>query len=125
MPKKILVIDDEPHIVKIIASRLKASGYEVVTAADGEEALKKTLRECPDLVLVDILMPKMDGYTYVKEVRKNPDIKNTPIIVLTAKDKMKDLLAAEGVSGYLVKPCRGEELLKMVKDVLPESKDKE
>ena len=70
-------------------------------------------------------MPKMDGYTYVKEVRKNPDIKNTPIIVLTAKDKMKDLLAAEGISGYLVKPCRGEELLKMVKDVLPESKDKE
>ncbi|MBN3039116.1 MAG: response regulator [Candidatus Omnitrophica bacterium] len=109
---KILVIDDEPDIIKVLISRLQANGYEVVSATNGEEGLERFQKENPDLIVLDILMPQMDGYTFVKRLKKaDGDI---PIIVLTAKSGMKDLFAIEGITDYVVKPFNADELLKKI-----------
>ena len=114
MRKKILVIDDEKDIVKLLESRLKANHYEVVTAFDGEEGLEKLKKEKPDLVILDIFMPKTDGYTFVREYKTIVDVKSVPIIVLTAKERMRDLFKMEGVADYILKPFMAEELLEKV-----------
>ncbi len=115
--KKILIIDDEPDIVKIIQKQFMASHYEVITALDGEEGLEKAEREKPDLIILDIMMPKMDGYTFTRELHTkiSSGRVTTPIIVLTAKEKMQDLFEIEGVKEYIVKPFDPAELLEKVK----------
>lgn len=113
--KKILVIDDEPELVKMVKMRLEANNYEVITALDGQEGLEKTRSEKPDLILLDILMPNKDGYTFVKEVKVDESIKHIPIIVLTAKPGMKDLFGIEGIKDYIVKPFEDKELLEKIK----------
>ena len=118
--KKILLIDDNRNIVTMLSNRLRLNEYEVVTAYDGEEGLEKVLKETPDLIIVDVIMPKMDGYTFVKHVKANQSINHIPIIVLTSKDKIKDLLQTEGVRGYIIKPCRSEDLLEVVSKCLKE-----
>ncbi|MFH1783686.1 MAG: response regulator [bacterium] len=124
MGKKILVVDDEPHIVKLIVTRLQANGYEVFTGTNGEEALEVARKERPDLILMDVLMPVMDGYTFVKTAKGDNDIKDIPVIILSAKDRMSELFKAEGIKDFLVKPCRAEELLKVVDAYLkPSSPD--
>ena len=82
MDKKILIVDDEKNIVDIIAFNLKKEGYQIIKAADGEEGVQKAMEENPDLILLDIMMPKMDGYEACKKIREK---KNTPIIMLTAR----------------------------------------
>ena len=110
---KILVIDDEPHIVELLRSRLQAHGYDVVTAANGKEGLERVQQENPDLIILDILMPAMDGYTFVRRLRK--DGQQIPVIVLTGQGAMRDLFAVEGVNDYMVKPFKSEELLEKIK----------
>lgn len=112
MGKKVMVVDDEPDILKVIQTRLEASGYETILASNGEEALKVIGNTKPDLILLDILMPKMDGYTFLREVKKRRV--NVPIIVLTAKSAMKDLFEIEGVKDYIVKPFDSAELIKKI-----------
>lgn len=109
--KKILIVDDEPELVEMLRMRLEASDYEVVSANDGEEGLQKTKSEKPDLVVLDIMMPKKDGYTFVKEMKTDKTTKHIPVIVLTAKTKMQDLFEMEGVKDYVVKPFESKELL--------------
>ena len=87
MDRKILIVDDEKNIVDIIAFNLKKEGYTVITAADGEEGVQKAMEENPDLILLDIMMPKMDGYEVCKKIREK---KNTPIIMLTARAEELD-----------------------------------
>lgn len=120
MSKKILVIDDDPHIVELLKNRLVACSYQVVTAQDGEAGLEQVEKENPDLIIVDVLMPRMDGYTFVRTLRRQDASRNIPVIVLTAKDKMKDLFELEGVKDYMVKPYRPEELMKKVRSNLGE-----
>lgn len=115
MSKKILVIDDEPDFLMVMEMRLRSQGYEAIIASEGDEGLKKAKTRQPDLILLDIMMPKMDGYTFVLELKKMESLKNTPIIVLTAKDKMEDIFKLEGVSDYLLKPCDEEELLAKIR----------
>ncbi len=115
MSKKILIIDDDPNIVELLKRRLLASQYLVVTASNGEDGLAEVKAEKPDLIIVDVLMPKMDGYTFVRMLRREEDVRNIPVIVLTAKDKMKDLFEMEGVKDYIVKPYRPEDLMEKVK----------
>lgn len=115
MSKKILVIDDDPNIVELLKRRLTASQYIVVTASNGEEGLQQVSAEKPDLIIVDVLMPKMDGYTFVRTLRRDDEYRGLPVIVLTAKDKMKDLFELEGVKDYIVKPYRPEDLMEKVK----------
>lgn len=113
--KRILVIDDEPELVAMIKLRLEASDYDMLSAGDGEEGMTMAKKEKPDLIILDIMMPKKDGYTFVKEKKIDPEIKDIPVIILTAKTKMKDLFEIEGVSDYLVKPFEANELLEKVK----------
>lgn len=114
MKKKVLVIDDDPNIVELIKNRLSVNGYQVVTAYDGEQGLEQVSAEKPNLVIVDVLMPKMDGYTFVRTLRKQEETRELPVIVVTAKDKMRDLFELEGIRDYLIKPYQSEDLLMKV-----------
>jgi CheY-like chemotaxis protein len=114
MAKKILVIDDEPHILKMVKSRLEANNYEVVVAFDGVGGLEKVASEKPDLVISDIMMPKMHGYEFVKKIKADPATKDIPVIMISIKEKMKDLFELEGVADFIVKPFTPEELLTKV-----------
>lgn len=114
---KILVADDEVSIRQIVEARLKMAGYEVVTAADGAEAVELVKSEQPSLIVLDIMMPKMDGLQVCREVRKNL---TTPIIMLTAKGDVIDRIQALeiGADDYVVKPFSPRELEARIKAVL-------
>ncbi len=120
MSKKILFADDDAHLVEILLLRFKAAGYETVDAYDGEEALLKMRAQKPDLVIMDITMPKMNGYTLVREMKDDEALKNIPVIVLSGKDTMQDIFQIEGVGTYMVKPFEFDELLAKVKEMLGE-----
>lgn len=109
--KKILVIDDEMELVMAIKIRLEAAGYEVVTAYDGQEGLAVAERAKPNLVLLDISMPVMDGYTALRELRARYNRETLPVIMLTAKGRMRDLFELEGIEDYIVKPFEYDDLL--------------
>ena len=113
--KKILVIDDELGVVQLIKARLEASGYGVISASDGEEGLNLLKDHQPDLIILDIQMPKMDGFTFVREFKRVENIKNTPVIVLTAKEKLQDIFKMEGIKDYVVKPFNTSDLLDRIK----------
>ncbi|MFH2137500.1 MAG: response regulator [Candidatus Omnitrophota bacterium] len=116
--RKILLIDDEIDILKTVGARLKVCGYEVITAEDGEEGLKKIIAEKPDLIVCDVMMPKMDGYTLVRKMKYDNSILPIPIIMLTAKERLQDLFELEGVRAYITKPFKSEELLKKIKELI-------
>ncbi|MEI3162064.1 MAG: response regulator [Lachnospirales bacterium] len=111
---KVLVVDDEASIVNIIAYNLKKEGYEVITAENGEDGLELALRENPDLVLLDIMMPKMDGYEVCRKLREKS---NVPIIMLTARaDEVDKVIGLEmGADDYVTKPFGNRELMARVK----------
>jgi two-component system response regulator VicR len=112
--KKILVVDDEKPISDIVKFNLEKEGFEVVTAYDGEEAVEKVEEENPDLIVLDLMLPKMDGLEVCREVRKTRD---TPIIMVTAKDQEIDkVLGLElGADDYVTKPFSNRELVARVK----------
>lgn len=112
--KKVLIVDDEKNIVDIIAFNLKKEGYEVLKAYDGEEGVRKTFAEDPDLILLDIMMPKVDGYEACKKIREK---RNTPIIMLTARaEEVDKVLGLElGADDYVTKPFGVRELMARVK----------
>ncbi len=115
MGKKILVIDDNLQDQKIIQHHLSQGGFQdVVFATDGEEGIGKVESEKPDLIIVDVLMPKMDGYTFVKSLRKQQLEKQTPVIVLTGREETKDLFELEGITDYITKPYEPKHLLEKV-----------
>ncbi len=115
--EKILVVDDEASIRRILETRLSMIGYDVVTAADGEEALEVFNREHPDLVVLDVMMPKLDGYGVCQELRKDSDV---PIIMLTALGDVADRITGLelGADDYVVKPFSPKELEARIRSVL-------
>jgi CheY-like chemotaxis protein len=118
---KILIIDDETEFVEMVAFRLaKAGGYEVVTACDGEEGLLKARAEHPDLILLDIWMPKKDGYQVIKELKAAPETAQIPVIFLTASSLPQTLgkIKAAGGADYVLKPFDPPLLMAKVKTVL-------
>ena len=120
MAKKILIIDDEPELVKAVEVRLKSSGYEVAAAHDGRTGLDKTKEIKPDLVLLDIIMPIMDGYEVAKELMADSETKQIPIIVFTASQR-KDLEAkcrGLGITTFVMKPFETKDLLDMIAELL-------
>jgi two-component system alkaline phosphatase synthesis response regulator PhoP/two-component system response regulator VicR len=119
LSKKILAVDDERHIVRLIQVNLERAGYQVVTAFDGPEALKKVESERPDLVVLDVMMPKMDGFEVLKRLQANPETREVPVIMLTAKAQDADVFRgwASGVSAYLTKPFNPLELITFVKRI--------
>ena len=109
--RKILLADDEPQLALAIKIRLQARGYEVITARDGQEALELVATQQPDLVLLDVLMPGMDGYTCLRELNQRFGRGHVPVIILTARDRMKELFELEGIHDYLIKPFDYDDLL--------------
>lgn len=114
MDHKVLVVDDEASIVNIIAYNLKKEGYEVITASDGEQGYELAMEQKPDLVLLDIMMPKMDGYEVCRKIREKSDVS---IIMLTARaDEVDKVLGLEmGADDYVTKPFGNRELMARVK----------
>lgn len=120
MAKKILVVDDEQVNVKMVAYILKSNGYDVVMAFNGKEGLSMAKKEVPDLVLLDILMPGMDGFEVLARIRQEDRLKNTKIVMLTAKEKMDDVERAMtlGAKSYIMKPFTSDTLIAKVKYAL-------
>jgi two-component system, OmpR family, alkaline phosphatase synthesis response regulator PhoP len=118
--KKILVADDDPHIRRLIAELLMAEGYKTLLAEDGEEALRICREEHPDLMILDIIMPKMDGMEVCRRLR---DETAAPIVFLTAKDDITDLVSGLAIGGddYITKPFKGAELIARIKAALRRS----
>lgn len=119
MPLKILVCDDERHIVRLIQVNLERQGYQVVTAFDGKEGLEKVRSEKPDLMVLDVMMPYMDGFEVLKTLRREPEYENLPVIILTAKAQDKDVFEGYhyGADMYLTKPFNPMELVTFVKRI--------
>ena len=109
--KKILVVDDEQQLALAIKIRLQSRGYQVVLASDGKQAIELMQEEHPDLVILDVLMPVMDGYSCLREMNTRFGRSKTPVIILTARDRMKDLFELEGIEDYVIKPFDHEDLL--------------
>ena len=118
MPKNILVVDDEPVIVEIAQRKLTELGYEVAIAHDGLEAFEAIKKKIPDLILLDIQMPRMNGYTFVIEKAKIPAYSQIPVVVLTAYGEMEPLLRRHGIKAYLLKPLKLQELLDKVQAIV-------
>lgn len=119
MPRKILAVDDEKHIVRLVQVNLERAGYEVITANDGREALQKVKDEQPDLVVLDVMMPYMDGFEVLQNLRRNPETADIPVIMLTAKAQDADVFKGwqSGVDCYLTKPFNPMELITFVKRI--------
>lgn len=117
MQKTILIVDDEKDIVDLLAYNLQAEGYAVSTAFDGEEAVKKAESEKPDLILLDIMLPKKDGRQVLRELREKPSTSSIPVIFLTAKDsEIDEVIGLElGADDYVVKPIAIRKLLARIK----------
>ncbi len=117
---KILLVDDEPSIVKMVGKRLEIEGYQVVVAMDGEEALAKVETEMPNLIILDFMLPKMNGYEVCSTLKKNPKFQLIPILLFTAKamESGDKLEAACGANGYVRKPFQSAELLEAIRNLL-------
>ena len=122
MAKKILVIEDENDLVKAILIRLQQAGYEVSMAKDGQEGLEKARREEPDLILLDLMLPKMDGYKICGLLKADARYKSIPIIMATARAQETDeVLGLEvGADAYFTKPFEYGKLLAKIKELLKE-----
>jgi DNA-binding response OmpR family regulator len=114
MPKRVLVVDDEEKLVANLKVFLELNGYEVFTGYNGEEGLEQARAHKPDLIISDVMMPKMDGYTMLKELKMDDSLANIPVVMLTAKDGLSDLCEIEGSSQFLVKPFDLSMLLDVV-----------
>ena len=114
---KILLVDDEPDFVQMIKRRLEANDFAVVTANDGEEGLKKAQEERPALVLLNVMMPGMDGLEVLRKLRATEATRNTPVVMLTAKRESKFIFKCQALraTDYLMKPCDSKELLATVR----------
>jgi two-component system cell cycle response regulator len=117
---KILIVDDETDIVNTVQYRLKSCKYEVITASNGQEGLEKATKEKPDLILLDINMPIMNGHEMLERLRSQPDLKSTPVIMLTAYSDRTDVSkAAElGISNYVTKPFDFADLTEKISKTL-------
>ena len=120
MKAKILIADDEPNIVISLEYLMKREGYDVIVARDGAQALAAVIRERPDLVLLDVMMPLMSGFDVCQQVRSTPKVKDTPIVMLTAKGRDTDVAKgmAMGATAYMAKPFSTKEIAAKVRELL-------
>ncbi len=123
MPKKILVVDDEPDIVKLLFARLKAAGYTPLAAYDGEEALKAVRESRPDLIVLDIMLPKLDGYQVCRLLKFDTQTSMIPIILLTARaqDADRKMGMDVGADAYINKPFDAPTVFKKIEELLKKS----
>ncbi len=117
---KVLVVDDEPFICRSLSFVLRKEDYEVFEARNGEEALEAILEHRPDLVFLDVMMPKVNGFEVTKRVKADPDLGNTKIILLTAKGQEQDRATgrAMGADDYMTKPFSPTKILERAREIL-------
>ena len=120
MSKKVLVVDDQPHITRLIQVNLEKEGIAVSTAADGVEGMRKVREVRPDLVILDVIMPRKDGFEVLREMKEDDELAQIPVIMLTVKAQNEDILHGlrEGAELYLPKPFHPKELVSLVQRVL-------
>lgn len=120
MAKKILVVDDEKNILQMISQSLTKARYNVTVSEDGKDALEKVNNDKPDLIILDIMMPYLDGFEVLQALKRKPETRNIPVIFLTAKNNDMDIFKGwqAGVNCYLIKPFNPTELIKYVKQNL-------
>ena len=117
---KILVVDDEVYILHILDFSLGAEGFDVITATDGEEALAKAQRDKPDLIILDVMMPRLDGYENCRRLKSDPGTKDIPVLLLTARGRDEDRQRGveSGADDYITKPFSPNKLINRVSDIL-------
>ncbi len=129
MPEaRILVIEDNPFMSQLLASRLKANDYEVITALGGLEGLNRAQKDQPDLILLDINMPGMNGFEAAAKLKAMVETKSTPVIFVTAKGEDKDIFKAItelGSASYIIKPFKPEILLEEIKKALNKKRNEQ
>jgi len=118
--KKILLVDDEFELVKMIKFRLEAGGYSVITAYNGQEALNKARQEKPDLIILDLMLPKIDGYKVCRMLKFDKKYRHIPIILFTARaqETDRDMGKEVGADAYIVKPFEPQELMGKIGELL-------
>jgi DNA-binding response OmpR family regulator len=123
MPK-ILAADDDPIVQQFVTSILMENGFEVFTASDGEEAIQQIKTIKPDLIVLDLIMPYRDGYEVLRLLREDPDSKETPVIILSAKSKEEDIIRGleGGADDFIIKPFNALELVARVRKALSRTK---
>ena len=120
MKKRLLIVDDEPNLLRAVDAVLRNEGFETSTARGGREALLSVAQNIPDLIVSDVRMPGMDGYTLARRLRSSPNYAHIPIVFLSAKDEMRDRIEGfrSGVDVYLTKPFEPDELVAVIKNIL-------
>ena len=118
--KRILLVDDEADFVELLRNRLEENNFDVIIAYDGEEALVAVERERPDLILLDIMLPKMSGFDVCRKLKVDERLKNIPIVMLSAKFQPNDIKfgMAMGADGYITKPFEPQVLLEKIRELL-------
>ncbi|MBL8236511.1 MAG: response regulator [Bryobacterales bacterium] len=116
MSKTILIVDDSPTELKLMMATLHNKGYNVITATDGEEAFAKIAASRPDMVLLDVVMPKKNGYQVCRQIKTTPATKDIRVVLVTSKNQESDRFwgLKQGADGYLTKPYRAEDLAELV-----------
>jgi two-component system response regulator MprA len=118
---KILIADDEPTVLEIMSRKVASAGYDVISAQNGKEAWNKVISENPDMIITDLIMPEMDGFAMLSQLRRNPPTnKWVPVIVVSSMDEMQNMQKCFDLQAdhYLIKPCRIEDILKAIKLML-------
>lgn len=124
--KRILLVDDESDFVEVLRARLEDNNYEVIVAYDGEEGLERAERDSPDLVILDIMLPKISGFDVCRKLKIDENFKNIPIIMLSAKFQPNDIKfgTAMGADGYVTKPFEPQVLLEKMRELLGKKRAK-
>jgi DNA-binding response OmpR family regulator len=127
MRRRILVVDDEPDLVELVSFNLRAEGYEVITAANGMEALNQARAELPDLIVLDLMMPELDGLSVCEILRRLPSTAPIPVIMLTAwKSELTRIIGLDtGAEDYITKPFSPRDLVTRVKNALRSQAERE
>lgn len=123
--KRILIVDDEEDLVKAVSFRLELEGYDVIEAADGQAALDKVKSERPDLIVLDLMLPKINGYKVCESLKADASYKNIPVIMFTARAQDTDIKMSEevGADSYITKPFEPAMLMATIKDLLKRSSE--
>jgi len=120
MPKTVLIVDDEAAIIELLQVNLEMEGYKVITARDGQAAVERASADMPDLILMDVMMPRMDGWSALQEILSTPKVAGIPVVMLSARAQQADIRqgAEAGAVAYVTKPFDPVDLLSIVDRIL-------